>query len=308
MHNFYSASVVFLAALIALSGCATLTPSQVEAIHQYADVTANYSTYPGKVLSEFLVLRYKDRVLIASQTSDRENPLTFQEINRLYAQKKRESEAIKGFDTGIQAVDTYAKALKRLSSPDFAQNVVTNGQTLGTSLDSLTSRYNAIAKPTVNLPFIGSVVSVAVKEIGGRYIGYKQTAALKKYVQAGDTLINTLTKSLEQTMTTNTATYIQDLEKDMSTFDNLLLKQLPDKAHHERYQFASETLAMIEQIDKLKELNRQSILALQKLRSAHNELTAQISQKRNLISVGKELFGLYQAVTDLKTTYQQISH
>ncbi|WP_420148431.1 hypothetical protein [Spirosoma sp.] len=305
MSNRYLASISFLL-LAGLSGCATLTRSQVEAINQYADVTTSYTHYPGKVLSDFMGLRYKDRLLIASQTSDKENPLTVEDINRLYQQKKRESEAIEGFDIGIRAITDYASALKKLSSPDFAKNAGANALTLGTSLDSLTSRYNSVVKPSVSLPFIGSLVGLAVKEVGGRYVGYKQTAALKQYVQTGDTLINRLTQSLEETMSTHTTTYIQELEKDMRTFNNHLLRQLSDTAHYERYQFGSETLAMVEQIDQLKKLNRQSILALQKLRSAHNELARQLQQKQKLIQAGKELFGLYQAVNDLQSTYQQI--
>ncbi|UFH52661.1 hypothetical protein [Spirosoma sp. KNUC1025] len=300
--------VVCMPVLAGLSGCATLTPSQVAAINQYADVTTHYSDYPSKVLAEFLVLRYKDRTLIASQNSDKENPLTFKDISKLYAQKKGESEAIQGLDIGIQTITDYATALKKLSSPDFARDVGANAQTLGTSLDSLTSRYNTVVKPNVGLPFIGSIVGLTLREVGGRYVGYKQTAALKRYVQAGDTLINILTKSMEEMMATHTATYIQELEKDVQTFNNQLLVQLSDKTQYERYQFASETLALVEQIDHLKKMNGQSILALQKLRSAHNELTDQLRQKQKLISVGKEMFGLYQAVRDLQSTYQQISH
>lgn len=289
-----------------LTGCATLTTSQVQAVNDFATLASHGAEYPEKILNKVIDSRYDSRVLLASQNVSANAPLNYSALADLYQAKQRELAPVRRIKKSITVISDYAIALQKLSSPDFAKSASTSADALGKSVDNVTTRLNT-SIPSTSLSPIGGVLSKTLKEATGRYIGYKQTKAIKQFVLQGDSLVGTLLGSAESLLQNQAALFIQNARQDDSVnVDNLFRSIRPD-APYERYQLAVASFEQINKINQLTELNQQSVQALQQIRLAHKELKDKLLVKQKLTDIGKELGGLYKSVNELRSTYQEIN-
>lgn len=286
-----------------VTGCATLTKSQVQAVNQYATLTSDGSAYPGQVLTPLISAFFDGQLLTASQNVSETNPLTFDQLVKLNGEKQAFSSSIGRINAGVEAISQYAQALQRLSSPDLSGNLTTAGKALGGSLDDLIDRAHGAAKPTST---VGGLLAKLVSEAGGRYVSYRQTKAIRQYVNAGDTLVDNLTRMLEATLTEHAAPVLTAMRGTFAKNTNDLLRQVRMDAPYERYQLATNSLAAVTQFDQIDRLTTQSVRALQRIRSAHAELRQTLSQKQDVATIGHELLALYQAVHELETSFQTV--
>ncbi|MEZ0611627.1 hypothetical protein ACAW74_24165 [Fibrella sp. WM1] len=291
--------VLLFAGASALTGCATLTQSQVEAVNQFATLTGKGVDYPEKVLNEVLDSQYKRRVLNASQNVGATDPLTYKAIADLHSEKLRSLDTARRFKASMAAISAYATALQRLSSPDFAT-------TAGTSADALGESVDKVAAFIPGVSGVGAALSGTLKALSGRYISGKQTKAIQRFVAEGDALVAALCQSNETYFQNNVSVFIDGIELVNTRNVDGLLRSIPTGAAVERYQMAVNVSALVAQQQQLKQLNKQTVLAFRQVRLAHAELKQSLMAKQTLASLGKQLLGLYNAVQDLQTTYKEV--
>ena len=288
-----------------LTGCATLTKSQVQAVNDFASLASQGAEYPEKVLNKVINSRYDSRVLLASQNVASDAPLTYSALTGLYQAKQKELVPVRRIKKSIAVISDYALALQNLSSPDFAENAGASADALGKSVDNVTTRLNTTL-PNTSISPVGSALSKTLKEATGRYIGYKQTKAIKQFVQQGDSLVGALLGSAESLLQNQATIFIQNARQDDSVNVDNLFRSIRSDAPYERYQLAVSSFERINKINQLIELNQQAIQALQQIRLAHKELKDKLLVKQKLLDIGKELGSLYESVNDLQTTYREI--
>lgn len=294
---------LLLLGLTALYSCASLTKSQVESVNNFATLASQGSAYPEKVLNQIIEVRYDNRILLASQNVGEGNPITFKELENLSGNKKDELAPIKGITKSLGVINAYAQALKRLSSPDFAKTAGTSAETLGKSVDELTAVINQNAG--TKIANVGGALTKTLKEVGGRYIRYKQTRAIKEYVNTGDSLVEAAVGLAEAFMKGSPAVFITSAQDEMKANTDDLFKSI-NKSPYERYQWSLTSFKTVDKLNSLKTLNQQSVDGLRQITLAHKELKKALATKQTLSEVGQELFSLYTAVQDLQDTYQAI--
>jgi hypothetical protein len=296
-------SVLLLPGAIWLTGCATLTRSQVQAVNQFATLASTGGDHANNVLSEVIDTRYRSMILeqtagVSPAASISLNGKTYQQLTRYYADKQAELAPVKQIKASMSVLNEYALALQRLSSPDFATNAGQSADALGQSVDGLAAAVPAIPK-------VGSFLTKALTGLGGRYIGQKQTSALRRFVNEGDTLINALCRSNEALLATKAKTFIEESEKtDSVSIDALFDSVKTDRLH--RYESASLGADLVSKYSHLNQLNNQSIKALQQIRLSHAELKQALATKQTLPGIGQQLLALHKAINELQGTYKAV--
>lgn len=298
-----SINLPLLIGLTALSSCASLTKSQVESVNNFATLASQGTAYPEKVLNQIIEVRYDNRILLESQNVGDESPMTFDKLEKLSRDKRDELTPIIRITRSIGVIDAYAQALKRLSSPDFANTASGSAETLGKSVDELMAVINKNAG--TNIAAVGNALTKTLKEAGGRYIRRKQTRAIKEYVNTGDSLVEAAVGLAETLLKGSPAGFITSAQKDMETNADDLFKSI-NQSPYERYQWSLTTFKTVDKLNNLQTLNQQSIHGLHQIALAHKELKKALATKQTLNEVGRELLGLYTAIQDLKDTYQTI--
>lgn len=287
----------------ALTGCATLTKSQVEAVNQFATMASTGGTYTENVLNEVIDNRYQSIILEQSAGVNPAatlslNEATYKQLAKFYTDKQAELKPVRQIKASMNVLNEYALALKRLSSPDFATNAAQSASGLGESISDLST-----AIPVI--PNVGSLLGKILTELGGRYIGQKQTKALKEFVNEGDTLIATLCRSNEALLRDKASVLIAQSEQTDSLSINALFDAVKtDRAA--RYQAATLGAQLVAKYRHLSQLNTQSISALQQIRVTHAALKQALATKQTLSDISQQLLALHKAIRDLQATYKEI--
>lgn len=294
---------LLLLAATALTGCATLTKSQVRAVNDFATLTEKGAGYPDKLLNETIDNLYQARVLDGSQNVSSTRPLTVSVIAAYNVDRLRGLDTVRLFKVQLRALKEYAEALQRLSSPDFATKAASAADALGKSVDKAAA--TVFTNPVTG---IGKALSGTLKAVGNRYIGAKQTKAIQRYVNTGDTLIAAICTRNERFFQTNVNGYIAAIERTQTATANGMLQTLSGQpaASVERFQLASEMADRIARYEQLRQLNQQTIQAFRQIRLAHHELRNTLQTKQTLQSVGQQLVDFYDTINELQETYQSI--
>ena len=149
--------------LVLVSSCASLSKSQVEAVHQFAQTSQQFSAYPSEILIAMADLRVKRGVYFVNalenpadindtETSDdvidslRELSVTahVKELNDIYTAQKNDYATSEKMNITFKIIDKYAQALLLLSSDKHAANLEEQATHFGVSLDSLIGKYNSL--------------------------------------------------------------------------------------------------------------------------------------------------------------------
>ncbi|WP_148289321.1 hypothetical protein [Fibrella aestuarina] len=287
----------------ALGGCATLTKSQVEAVNQFATLASTGGNHAEKVLNEVIDNRYQSIILEQSAgvnpgTATSLNGDTYKQLAKFYADKQAELKPVRQIKASMNVLNEYALALQRLSSPDFATNAAQSANSLGESISDLST-----AIPVI--PNVGSLLGKTLTELGGRYIGQKQTKALQQFVNEGDTLVAALCRSNESLLREKASVLIEQSEKTDSLSVNALFDAIKTDRLG-RYQAAGMGADLVSKYQHLNQLNKQSITALQQIRTTHSALKKALATKQTLSGISQQLLALHKAIRDLQATYKEI--
>lgn len=295
---------IALFASLTLSGCAVLTDSQVKNINAFAATAKSYSAYPSVVLRQRADFHLHSELVVASQFTD---PDAID--HRLDAARKNYNSAVQlssKFDLSLQLIQQYAGLLTKLSSDHYIADLNAPTTSLGENLSSLVTIYNSKVKDTLPSS-LGSGISKVVLLIGKTLTRHKQTAALKEFVLASDTLVQVTTHNLVTVLDGesftdgkgNTFPTLQSLlatEKDffMQSYRRVVFGD-NTRINYESIKFYYDELTAYDNVEQA----RQAIVqAAKSLGKAHAELAVNVREKKDLKDI---IAQTQQLITDVQS-------
>ena len=299
---------IALFASLTMSGCAVLTDSQVKNINAFAATAKSYSAYPSTILRQRADFHLHSELLVASQFTD---PDAID--HRLDAARKNYNGAVQmssKFDLSLQLIQQYAGLLTKLSSDQYITDLSSPTTSLGENLSGLVAIYNSKVRDTLPSS-LGSSISKVVLLIGKTLTRHKQTAALKEFVLAADTLVQVTTRNLTSVLDGESFT-----DAKGNTFPTLQALLATEKdffmQSYRRVVFGNEAKTNYESVkvyyDELTaydntELARQAIVqAAKSLAKAHAVLAVNIREKKDLkdiIAQTQQLISEVQSVGNI---------
>ncbi|MEP7279353.1 MAG: hypothetical protein ABI813_11965 [Bacteroidota bacterium] len=288
------------ALLVLLGSCASLTSSQVAAVNQFALTSAHFSAYPSKIMRVLADIRVKRGVYFANSLEDTDPHI--EELNNLYVAMTDDYKSSAKADITFKIIDKYAKALLLLSSDKHAADLDSQARTFGTDLNSLITTYNNVPGVTPVPGGLGGVVGSLILAGGKQLIRTKQARAIREFVPRSDTLIEVMTDNLLEFLeSTNIDFLIKNEERGIQSNYKSFLNQKKPVIQNER-----DYLELKGDLDQVKKLRSQTIAATHRLRNAHASLLAALQEKKDLKEVIANLQTLYDSVSDVKSTLQQM--
>jgi hypothetical protein len=287
-----------------LAGCAVLTDSQVKNINAFAATAKSYSAYPSTVFRQRADFHLHSELIVASQFSD---PDAID--HRLGSARKSYNSAIQmspKFDLSLQLIQQYAGLLTKLSSQQYLTDLSSPTASLGENLSSLITVYNSKVKDTLPVS-LSATISKVVLLIGKTLTRHKQTAALKEFVLAADTLVQVTTRNLITVLdgesftdaNGNTFPTLQSLlatEKDffVQSYKRVVFGD-NTKINYESIKFYYDELTAYDNTEQA----RQAIVqAAKSLAVAHAHLAINVREKKDLKDI---IAQTQQLITDVQS-------
>lgn len=125
---------LFILTLALISGCASLTKTQVASVNTYSGILEKYSDFPSSIIKEFIQVKYEVEQLNTGTFSD---TIVNSKLWMSYFGRKKALKEAEKIDIGIKIIAEYASALEKLSSKNLADNVGKEATKLGTNIDTL---------------------------------------------------------------------------------------------------------------------------------------------------------------------------
>ncbi len=297
--------LLLFAAAMLCSSCASLTKSQVEAVKQFAHTSKDFSAYPSKIQEAVARVRV-ERGLYAAYLLDN-TELHTAELDSIFSQKKQDLHKAAAIDITFKIIDEYAKSLLLLASDKYATDLGTQAGSLGTNLDSLINTYNALPKITKVPGGIGGLVGNLIMAGGKQWVRSKQATEIKRYVTQADTLVNVMTGNLLTFLNAGSLADIIDHEEtEIQNNYKAYLDKLHAQDKHPGLEDGRAFINLLGQMDDIKILRQQTILATGKLQKAHHKLFEDLQEKKDIKAIVAELQAFYDDVSAVRATIQAI--
>jgi hypothetical protein len=313
MEYFYSMKKIIILILpILLPGCAVLTDSQVKNINAFAVTAKAYSDYPGAIPEKLTELHVDNELLTASQFRDSG---TINQRLRAAQQFQKAAGGISAkFDLSLQLIQQYSGLLTNISGNDFTEDLHKNAKELGENLSGLITSFNA--KMSTKIPgSVSTVISEAILSAGRLLTKRKQTLLLKKFLEAGDTLIQVTLKNLTEVLDSDEfrdaggrphpslKAMIEQEKEDFISNYNIIVFSKPGLINYSSVSLYYRTLTDYESL----ELLRQKIVASAgTFANAHALLIQNSREKKKLGEIIQETQAFIQDTQDLFKTVKEL--
>jgi len=284
-----------------LSSCASLTKTQIESVNQFAQTTKNFSAFPSKIMTELADIRVKRGIFYANSLTDPKLHIT--DLDSTFSQKKIDYRLSKKVDVTFKIIDKYSQSLELLTSDSYEKKIEKQSKNFGIDIDSLIRLNNSIKGATPIPSEIGGAVSKLIVFGGKQYVRSIQAKEVRKFVSLADTLISTMTFNLlEYLQSENINQLIAHEEREIKRNYLSFLQHTPKPTiENER-----DYMELKNDIDGVRQLQKQTIDATKELRGAHKKLLQEIEKKKNLKQTIGELQELYESISKIKETVQKI--
>ena len=294
--------IVFILGIsFVISSCASLTKTQIESVNQFAQTTKNFSAFPSKIMTELADIRVKRGIFYANSLTDPK--LHIKDLDSTFSQKKFDYQLSKKVDVTFKIIDKYSQSLELLTSDNYEKKIEKQSKNFGIDIDSLIRLNNSIKGATPIPSGIGGAVSKLIVLGGKQYVRSIQAKEVRKFVSLADTLISTMTFNLlEYLQSENINQLIAHEEREIKRNYLSFLQHTP-KATIENER---DYMELKNDIDGVRQLQKQTIDATKELRSAHKKLLQEIEKKKNLKQTIGELQELYESISKIKETVQKI--
>lgn len=295
-RRFFNVAAAF-ATILFLTGCASLTQSQIDEVNKFAKITENYNTLPPEIYRSYAeIYLIKKSMTIATKMQDNSAEITTATENyQKIIAKMQELEAALG------VLKSYAKLLQNLSSSEFNENLAKEAVVLGEEIDNGIQLLNK-QNQELNLDNFGTVAAAIVKGAGSIYIKHKQATALKKCVTGAEPDIEKITKSIVALCENMNIIIDQARDDIMDTYETLV-KQGKLKNNPEEIE---ALIKLLVKADNIKEAAAACIKATEKYRQAHTKLFTVIKERKSLKDGIKEIMDLYEEIKKVQTLIQTI--
>ena len=202
--------------LLAHTGCAVLTTSQVQEVKHFAQASDGYIELPGALVHSYgVLLRDSQLLALSRQKFSADDTVTansaWDKIVGAYNMEQNLDDTSKQMDGALAVLKQYSLILTQLVADDYTNALGESSAKLGTSLDGAISDYNAKYRTAANpLPSAGGYIAEAVRLAGGLYIRHRQAKILKDTIAKANPLIQGLMGDVETVadkMSTNYEAY-----------------------------------------------------------------------------------------------------
>jgi len=309
-------NTAFVFFLLVLSACASLTDTQINAVHQFATASKDFSVYPKKVSDELAAIRKESRMFDANAQLDRIEHI--KRLEKIYDEEALDASYSQKVELTFAVLDKYAQSLLLLSTTK-SDEVQKQAKNFGIEIDSLIVLYNAIGNVRKIPTGIGGAVSQVIAAGGKRYLRVQQAKDLKKFIPQGDVLVAVMTSNLINYL--DKKVYVKSLRDSLGLKD-LIASQRKSVEQDYGYYLSSvysrnqnppierdrEYLALLHRLGDAETLRMQTIAAALKMRKAHAAIFNEIRAKRTLKTTIKEIQVLYEDVKNIQSTLADIKN
>lgn len=284
-----------------LTGCATLTKTQVGAVQQFAQTSKDFSEFPSGILSELSEVRKVRGAYYANSVNDPE--IHLKELDNVYLEHKEDFALTEKADITFKVIDAYAQSLLLLSSDKYSADLKKQSQNIGVDLDSLVAAYNAKIPGPKCPAGIGACLGQLMVFGGKQYLKARQAKEIRKFVLKADTLIGLMSANLLDFLKSGSIKILIDNEEAglREGFKFYLTKRMPVPVESEK-----EYLQLKDRLEAIRTLQKQTISATRSLRKAHGRLVLELVRKRKIKEKINELQDLYADMKDLRSTVAKI--
>jgi hypothetical protein len=299
-------AVIIVLALV-FGSCASLTRTQIKAVNRFARTSKNFSAYPSRIMTELAEIRVKRGIYFANSLDSPK--LHIGELDDIYTAYKDDYKISSKVDITFKVIDKYAQSLLLLSSDKYASDLETQANNFGADLDSLISTYNSIDREKQVPGGIGGAINKLILLGGKQYIRSRQAKEIKTFVPRADSLISIMTTNLLEFLeSTNIQILIKNEEAGINSNYLSFLRQR--RAGNQPVSIVNERdyLVLKSNIDEIKNLRRQTVVATKHLRRAHTKLLLEIQSKKTLTETITELQELYEDVREINATIDGIKY
>jgi hypothetical protein len=221
-------SCIYIYIICLLFSCASLKPSQINAVEKYTAVTKGISAIPPDVYNRVYQLRSQTQTLQLSGViaTNESAPESIEALQLDLNDKLKFLDLVDSFAYAYKIVGKYADLVHCLISESYLKDFTKNKNEWQSSFDGLVKTYNAacakrIPSPTKIPPSVGSIAANIIKELGSAKIKSLQ----KKYLSAA---IITARKPFEGICDDFLNTDIPKIEKELTALPSFINENYKD--------------------------------------------------------------------------------
>jgi hypothetical protein len=287
----------FFAGIVLLSGCASLTQSQVDEVNKFAKITEGYNELPPKVYRSYAEIYLIEKSMTAA-TGKIDN--TMEKVTGAIENYQKILDKMQEVESSLSVLKSYAKLLQRLSSDEFSDNLSKEAALLGEEIDGGIKLLNE-KNNELHLDSFGSIAAAIVKGAGGIYIKHKQAKALKKCVIGAEPNIKKITLSIE-TLCSGMDSLTQKKKDDIKVSYRALVvkgkfKNTPKDV--------DALIKLLVRADNIKKAATACINAAGKYRVAHTKLFKMVQKRKTLQTKIKEIMDMYVEIKKIQTLIEK---
>jgi len=296
--------VLTLAIPLTLTSCAVLTDSQVKNINAFAATAKGYSAFPSTVMEQRAALHLHTELVGASHFSSPD------QIDRALERGRKKYDGAMAmsakFDLSLRLLQQYAGLLTKLSSDHYISDLDAPSTSLGENLDNLVATYNSKVKDSLPAG-LGANISKVILMVGKVLTRHKQTAALKEFVLAADTLVQVTAGNLVTVLEKESfmdgdgntwpslqALLAEEKKNFMAIYRATVFGNTAKIDYPSVKWYYDELLAY----DNTEQLRQSVVTAAKSLARAHRELAKNVQEKKDLKGI---IETTQKLVTDVQT-------
>lgn len=296
-----------LLVLAAMTGCASLSKSQVQAVNTLALKSDSLVQAPQLVFENLAEIRRDRGAMYAASLTSPEAHL--QEVGALAKAYQTDVKLAARTDLYVNVLQSYLRALRSITAPTRHEQYGTRTRGIGLRMDSIITKYNALefSEP---LPegFARSSTRIAGM-LTENFVKNRQVRAVREFVLEGDTLVASCVDELVALLKKGGLKELIDNEAQGLDGNYLAyLRRMELAGEPVTYSVPEHYMELREQLYLTEQIRNNCITALQALKRAHHKLPSKLSSKgrkrgewleywqTELIDLNYELNQLYSVI------------
>ncbi len=304
--------VYVLVLILAVQGCSTLKPAQVQATEKYARVAIGVSKVPADLYARLYKLRNEAQTLQVSTfmatgtnssesvdylTKDFESQQSFLSLSRQYA-------------TAYRIVEQYGELVLSLVNPQYQKRFEESKVLWLSGFDKLLTKYNSLAQKQIPVA-LGTFTRTLVGEIGRVSYGRLQKKYLLQTLQMASEPLQRISEDYQAIDSIKIARELQALPKTLqSCYINFLdnARSLQNNGN-DPYTLHTAYVPMYQgwltELADVRVISEKELKAIKKLQSTYANLVAIVSGSTDAIHYA-EIENLMLAYGELAEGYEFI--
>ncbi|MFA6334601.1 MAG: hypothetical protein WCX48_03480 [Bacteroidales bacterium] len=298
--NFRYPVLVFIFGVATLSGCASLSKSQMISVQKFSNSCDSFVKYPSALFVEMAEIRAERGCFYTASLSD--PLLRIKELNSMSKAYKTDLALAKKMNISLEILKTYQRALKSLSHADRYNNTGREFRSLGRNLDSLINRYNLMDFSDPLPMGIGKAVGKIAGYGAELYVRNVQTRAVREFVIEGDSLVGAVTNSIVGILSSQSVKgLIENETKGLEANYLSLLKSGKGDFSGDR-----EYLLLLGRTDNLSKIRSGTVSAAKALAKAHNKIASEVVKRKKLKQLYPEIEELNDELSALRRSAEKL--